>query len=291
MVKLLESDIRTRDVLSWKGLHLFHGQMSSCSQKLRTYLAMKGIAWESHPLDLSRNENLSERYLGINPRGLVPVLVHDGAVHIESNDIILYLEHLYPDPPMVPPAAADALDRLLDHENRLHMDLRVLSFRFLFAPTAPPKSAAELDRYETAGSGTVLGKRDAHIAEEVAFWRGYAADGIPDGTAKASAAAFREAFDALDRSLATAPFLMGETFSILDIAWIIYAERLRLAGYPLARLHPRFAAWLTLQTKRPEVAPEIALPPRVAAVVAERQRAMADAGRTLDQVCFEGSRA
>ena len=34
-------------------------------------------------------------FLGINPRGLVPVLVHDGAVHIESNDIIQYLDKKY----------------------------------------------------------------------------------------------------------------------------------------------------------------------------------------------------
>jgi glutathione S-transferase len=37
--------------------------------------------------------------MGINPRGLVPCLVHDGEVHIESNDIILYLERAFPAAP------------------------------------------------------------------------------------------------------------------------------------------------------------------------------------------------
>jgi hypothetical protein len=36
-----------------------------------------------HPVDLPGNENMQPWFLGINPRGLVPLLVHDGAVHIE----------------------------------------------------------------------------------------------------------------------------------------------------------------------------------------------------------------
>ena len=32
----------------------------------------------------------------------LPVLVHDGSVHIESNDIIQYLEKMFPDPRLIP---------------------------------------------------------------------------------------------------------------------------------------------------------------------------------------------
>ena len=96
MVQLLDRDIRTREVLGWKGVHILHFLMSSCSQKIRIFLNLKGIKWESHPVDLAHNQNLSEWFLGINPRGLVPVLVHDGAVHIESNDILTYLDGDFP---------------------------------------------------------------------------------------------------------------------------------------------------------------------------------------------------
>ena len=92
MVQLLDSDIRTREVLDWKGVHVLHFMGSSCSQKLRVFLNLKGIPWESHHVDLMANENFRPWFLGINPRGLVPVLVHDGAVHIESNDIVAYLD-------------------------------------------------------------------------------------------------------------------------------------------------------------------------------------------------------
>ena len=90
MVQLADADIQTREVLDWQGVHLFHFASSSCSQKTRIFLNLKGIEWESHPVDLMRQQNYTPWFLGINPRGLVPVLVHDGVVHIESNDILMY---------------------------------------------------------------------------------------------------------------------------------------------------------------------------------------------------------
>ena len=84
MVQLLESDILTKEVLDWTGVHLLHFEGSSCSQKARVFMNLKGIEWESHPINLGTGENYSEYYLGINPRGLVPTLVQDGEVHIES---------------------------------------------------------------------------------------------------------------------------------------------------------------------------------------------------------------
>ena len=79
-------------------MHVLHYAGSTCSQKLRIFLNLKGIGWQSHPIDLSKHENYWPWFLGINPRGLVPVLVHDGKVHIESNDIITYLEAAFPAP-------------------------------------------------------------------------------------------------------------------------------------------------------------------------------------------------
>jgi hypothetical protein len=75
MVQLLDSDIKTREVLGWKGVHVLHFIGSSCSQKLRVFLNLKGIPWQSHHIDLHGNENYRPWFLGINPRGLLPVLV------------------------------------------------------------------------------------------------------------------------------------------------------------------------------------------------------------------------
>lgn len=284
MVQLVDSDIRTREVLGWKGVHVLHAGSSSCSQKLRIFLNLKGIAWESHLVDLGANENFTPWFLGINPRGLVPVLVHDGAVHIESNDIIQYLEKTFPSPALIPAGYESEVAKLLHHEDDLHLDLRTLSFRFLFDRPGAPKPAAALERYRTNGSGTVRGEVDAHKAEQIAFWERAAKEGFPDANARVSAHKFRAEFDALERKLATQANLMGENLTVLDIAWFVYANRLAVAGYPLARLHPRVSAWKDKLGARPEFAREVASPPEIVARINETRRRQVAQNQTLEAI-------
>jgi glutathione S-transferase len=284
MVQLVDSDIKTREVLEWKGVHILHFMGSSCSQKLRIFLNLKGIPWQSHPIDLPGNENFQPWFLGINPRGLVPVLVHDGAVHIESNDIITYLEKTFPEPKLIPPGHENNVTALLKHEDDLRLDLRTLSFRFVFAPPGPPKPAQALQSYAANGSGTVQGLIDRDKQIQIEFWERAAEEGFTDEAARASVKKFRTEFDAMDRLLARQPYPMGEALSVLDIAWLIYAHRLSLAGYPLKRLHPHVFAWKERLASRPEFAKEIAPLRDTKEEVDERRRAQARAGKTLEAV-------
>jgi glutathione S-transferase len=285
MVQLVDTDIKTREVLDWKGVHIFHFFLSSCSQKLRIFLNLKGIEWEPHPIDLSKNENFTEWFLGINPRGLLPVLVHDGAVHIESNDIITYLDAAFPKTKLIPEGHEGEIAKLLKHEDDLHMDLRGLSFRFVFAPPGPPKPPEALDLYANAGTATVQGQSDrAKIDEQIEFWKAYAKQGYTDEAARKSAQIFRRTFDELDARLSGQPYMLGDKLTVLDIAWFIYVNRLVLAGYPLARLHPRLAAWFADLMARPEFAKEIALPPPVEQAFAATRKAHDEAGRSLEAV-------
>jgi glutathione S-transferase len=284
MVQLVDSDIRTREVLGWKGVHVLHFMGSSCSEKLRIFLNIKGIHWESHLVDLFTNENFSPWFLGINPRGLVPVLVHDGAVHIESNDIIQYLEKTFPTPKLIPSGHENEVAALLKHEDDLHLDLRALSFRFVFAPPGPPKPAESLKSYATNGSGTVQGSKDHDRDIQIEFWERAAREGFTDDRSRASAEKFRVEFDKLDKRLPQRSYLMGDTLSVLDIAWFIYAHRLSLAGYPLARLHPRVSAWVEKLRARPEFSKEIEMPPEAVTRLETTHRAHAKAGKTLEMV-------
>jgi glutathione S-transferase len=284
MVQLMDADIKTREVLGWKGVHVFHFMGSSCSQKLRIFLNLKGIKWESHLVDLMAGENFQPWFLGINPRGLVPVLVHDGAVHIESNDIIQYLETTFPTPKLIPAGHENEVANLLRHEDDLHLDLRTLSFRFVFNPPGPPKSPAMLESYAANGTGTVRGAKDGDKEIQIEFWQRAAKEGFTDQAARASGRKFRAEFDALDERLAQQPYLMGESLSVLDIAWFIYAHRLSLAGYPFARLHPRLNAFLEKLGARPEFAKEIATTPEFDARLEATRKAQLQAGKTLEML-------
>src|ERR1700733_8241923 len=257
MVQLVDSDIRTREVLDWKGVHILHFAGSSCSQKLRVFLNLKGIPWQSHPIDLPAYENMQPWFLGINPRGLVPVLVHDGAVHIESNDIIQYLEQKFPAPKLIPAGHETEVAALLKHEDDLHLDLRTLSFRFVFAPPGPPKPVAALESYSKNGTGTVQGVKDHEKQIQIEFWQRADKEGFTDERARASALRFRAEFDVLEKRVGKQPYLLGDNLTVLDIAWLIYQHRLSLGGYPFARLHPHVHAWAGKLRAMPEFAKEI----------------------------------
>ncbi len=284
MVKLIKDDIKTTEILAWKGLHVFHFPFSSCSQKLRIFLNLKGAKWESHPVDLMHNENLTPWYLGINPRGLVPVLVDNGDVHIESNDIIEYLEQKIPEPKLLPEQVASDARALLTLENDMHLDLRALSFRFVFNPPGPPKSPQDLETFASSGSGTVGGKKDGRRDVEIGFWETYAKEGISDAVAKKAAGNFRKAFGDIDGRLAKSTYVLGDQLSVADIAWFIYVNRLEHAGYPFERLHPNLWKWYGKLLARPEFAREVDLPPPVAEAFAATRADHAAHGKSLEAV-------
>ncbi|MEM7280649.1 MAG: glutathione S-transferase family protein [Pseudomonadota bacterium] len=260
---LEERDIQTREVLDWKGLHLLHFAGSSCSQKTRIFLQLKGIAWESHHIDLPNRENYTEWFMGINPRGLVPVLIDDGKVVIESNDILNYLEQRFPEPHLIPEARNVEAQKLLDEEDDLHLDLRAISFRYFF-PGVPNRSEELLEQYQKLGSGTVGGVADSHKETEMQFHRDLRTnDGVSDDRIRDAVKKFRSAFEDLDRRLGNSTYLLGDDLSLVDIAWYIYSGRLHVAGYPLHELHSNVGKWFDDLDARPEFKKEVAEPPKL----------------------------
>lgn len=70
-------------------------------QRVRIFLAEKGIEIQKIPVNLYRMEQLSPEFLAINPGGTVPVLETDDGVYLsECLAICHYLEDLHPEPPL-----------------------------------------------------------------------------------------------------------------------------------------------------------------------------------------------
>ena len=82
---------------------------SSASYRVRIALNLKGLSYEQTPIHLRRGggEQFSEAYERINPQALVPALEDNDRVFTQSLAIIEYLEEKYPNPPLLPAAAAD----------------------------------------------------------------------------------------------------------------------------------------------------------------------------------------
>ncbi len=239
-MKLSPEDVKNKEVIEWQGLHLLHYSMSSCSQKVRILMGELAIDYTSHHVNLMRDEQRSDFYLGINPKGLVPVLVHDGQVHIESNDIIEYLDRQFStaNTSFLPTSETEQtqMHELMDLEDELHADLRRVTFTYLAPDPSDHAPQAEKE-------------------EELEF-----------------IGRFHEAFRLLDEKLKQHAYLLGERITLADISWFITLHRLASAGYPLEE-HPHLQRYYQRIARRPAFRKQLVagpLPLRAAGAVYRR---------------------
>jgi maleylpyruvate isomerase len=80
---------------------------SGTSHRLRIALRLKGLDAQYLPVDLRTEQHLKADFKAVNPQGLVPALVHDDKVMIQSPAIIEWLEERYPEPALLPVDADD----------------------------------------------------------------------------------------------------------------------------------------------------------------------------------------
>ena len=78
-------------------IDLYHHGSSVCAAKVRFYLGEKGLPWEGHYIDILAGEQFDPEYMKLNPKAVVPTLVHDGVVIRESTNICEYLDDVFPE--------------------------------------------------------------------------------------------------------------------------------------------------------------------------------------------------
>jgi glutathione S-transferase len=85
---------------------LYNAPQSTCSQKVRICLWEKNLPFAEKKLDLFKGDQLTPEYKKLNPNGVVPTLIHDDEIIIDSSVIIEYLDELCPEPALSPPTPA-----------------------------------------------------------------------------------------------------------------------------------------------------------------------------------------
>ena len=75
---------------------------SSAAYRVRIALNLKGVEYESRPVDLRDDAQKSAEYRAVNPQGLVPTLEIDGHRLTQSLAIIVYLDQTIPEPMLMP---------------------------------------------------------------------------------------------------------------------------------------------------------------------------------------------
>ena len=119
-------------------LELYHNINSVCAQKVRIALEEKGQQAEEHVLTLRGDQN-EPAYLKLNPSGVVPTLVHDGAPVVESSLILYYIDEIFPAPPLMPKGPLARLRLRVRLYNKLideyvHNSCTILTFATAFRP-------------------------------------------------------------------------------------------------------------------------------------------------------------
>jgi glutathione S-transferase len=74
---------------------LYNAPQSTCSQRVRFVLNSKKLQFEEKKLDLFSGDQLKPEYLKINPNGVVPALIHDDRIILDSSVIIEYLDDVF----------------------------------------------------------------------------------------------------------------------------------------------------------------------------------------------------
>ena len=80
---------------------LYSYYRSSTSYRVRMALNLKGLVYETVPVNLVKDEHFMDMYALINPMTAVPTLVHDGFTLTQSHAIMEYLDDIVPQPALV----------------------------------------------------------------------------------------------------------------------------------------------------------------------------------------------
>lgn len=231
-------------VKSFKGLHLYHTGRSNCSGRVRLLIEEKKLPWISHHVDLYTKKNISAEYFGINPKGVVPTLVHDGRVIVESNDILLYLEDAFPEPPFTPKTAADreAMRVWLKRSGDLHIPA-IKTFAYVKLNAAlVVKTPEELTLYRKLQKDPDL---LAFHAKHDEPGKSFAKEDV-----NRARALLNEVFGEMEKNLSRGGWIVGDAYSLADISWAPTFTTLHRAGFPFKDF-PCVEAWYARIAKRP----------------------------------------
>lgn len=231
-------------------LVLYHAGLTVCSKKPRLTLKEKGVPYTSRFMNLAKFEHHDPDYLKLNPNALVPTLVHDGNVIIESTVINEYIDEVFPDVPLRP---ADPVGRARVRLWAKAADEAMMpNMMFTFsgdhgiAKVARQMSAAERDAL--LNRIPIAERRDV-VARVTSG--GYSATELQAARAKAAYLMNR-----VERALEKAPYLAGDQYSLADINMLPYVDRFKERVIPdqmTPALMPRTCDWLQRMMERPAV--------------------------------------
>lgn len=226
-------------------LELYNFPPSTCSLKVRICLAEKGLEWTDRRLDSRDGDHLKPDYLKLNPNGVVPTLVHDGEVIIDSSVILEYLDEVFPELSLTPkdPVGRAQMRKWLRYFEEVATPAvrypsfnRVLIHSFRKLPE---------EKFEKAARSRPLRKHFYLRMGQQGFGEADIAKAIDD---------IRNTVERMEGVLADAgPWLMGAQYTLADICVAPLIDRMEDLGLEQVweARHPHVSAWFRRMKERP----------------------------------------
>ena len=228
-------------------LVLHHAWRSSASRRVRLCLAEKGLKFESVLIDLAKMEHHTPEYLKLNPNGVIPLLVlPDGRSLFESGTICEFLDESFPEPSLRP---ADPYQRAEMRNWIRYADERIGNLIIFNWKHSLAKTASQWSDEELAERLKKVPSKERQEAWLRAARRPYTAE--EEGEARRRLVLM---LDRMEESLGRHAWLVGDTYSLADIAVVPFVKRIDeeiAPGEISAEKHPRVLAWWQRIQSRP----------------------------------------
>lgn len=206
-------------------LTLYHHGSSACAAKVRFALEEKQLDWESRYVDIMAGEQFAQDYVALNPKAVVPTLVHDGSVVTESTVICEYLDEVFRERPILPRdplarARVRVWTKAVDEE--LHPACSALTYVVSHRHTILKRGAGSFEEFLAAGGAE---GRTARERKWQWIQQGVEAPGFSE-----QLKVYSGYIEKMERELTGSDWLVGGEFSLADIAMTPYLFRLSVLG-------------------------------------------------------------
>ncbi len=216
---------------------LYHNAMSSCAAKVRMVLSEKELEWEGIHLDLRAGDQQKPEYVKLNPKKVVPTLVHDGAVIIESNVVCEYLDDAFEARPVRPSSPAKLAQMRLwtkQIDEGVHAATGIISNCIAFRHQHLQKTPEQIETWLNNIPDPVKRERQRNGVE-----LGMDSPDFKDGVMR-----YEKLLDDMEVALKNGPWLLGDEYSLADISYASYMARLMHLGFEgRIAARPHTAAW------------------------------------------------
>ncbi|MDD2545653.1 MAG: glutathione S-transferase [Burkholderiaceae bacterium] len=208
-------------------LTLYDCATAPSPRRARIFLAEKGLAHATVPVDLRSREQLGEAYRQINPEATVPALrTEDGQVWTDNAAIAAYLEARYPHPPLLGVTPAEKAE-VASWNGRAEFE-GLMAIAEAFRNSTPAMAQRALP-------GVVDYPQIPALAER--------------GLARID-----HFFDQLNARLAGRAFIATERFSVADITAVVAVDFARIVKRQPGEAHPHLLRWRAALAQRPSMA-------------------------------------